>query len=123
MKDEVTMMKAVDDGMYVSIGDIRDRSSIIFLQGNTPGDMASREVASYGAIEGSAVKTKSAYVGNGDVGKKVIWTSRKGLCLGENGGRFTNLTVARYEVTQNRYGAGQFRITNGVPQYIASLWT
>lgn len=123
MKDEVTMMKAVDDGMYVSIGDINNRSSVIFLSGNTPSDMASREVAEYGAIEGTGVKTKSAYIGNGANGKQVLWTSRKGICLGENGGKFTNLTATRYEVTQNRYGAGQFKITNGVPQYIASLWT
>jgi hypothetical protein len=123
MKDEVTMMKAVDDGMYVSIGDINDRSSIIFLSGSNPEEMRSLPVANYGAIEGTAVKTKSSYVGNGDVGKKALWTSRKGICLGENGGKFTNLTAARYEVTANRYGAGQFKITNGVPQYVASLWT
>ncbi len=123
MKDEVTMLKAVDDGIYVSIGDINDRSSIVFLSGNTPSDMTSREVAGYGAIEGTAVKTKSAFVGDGAVGKKVLWTSRKGICLGENGGRFTNLTATRYEVTRNRYGAGQFKIIDGVPQYLASLWT
>jgi hypothetical protein len=123
MKDEVTMMKAVDDGIYVSIGDINDRSSIIFLSGSTPADMASRVAASYGAIEGTAVKTESSYVGDGADGKKVLWASRKGICLGENGGKFTNLTATKYEMTQNRYGAGQFKITNGVPQYIASLWT
>jgi archaellum component FlaF (FlaF/FlaG flagellin family) len=123
MKDEVTMLKAVDDGIYVSIGDINDRSSVIFLSGSTPSEMHSREVAHYGAIEGTAVKTKSAYVGDGNVGEKVIWTSRKGICLGENGGRFTNLTATKYEVTQNRYGAGQFKIVDGVPQYLTSLWT
>jgi hypothetical protein len=123
MKDEVTMMKAVDDGMYVSIGDINNRSSVIFLSGNTPSDMHSREVAGYGAIEGTGVKAKSAYIGNGASGKQVLWTSHKGICLGENGGKFTNLTATKYNVTQNRYGAGQFKITNGVPQYIASLWT
>jgi len=123
MKDEVTMMKAVDDGMYVSIGDINDRSSIIFLSGSTPEEMRSIPVANYGAIEGTAVKSKSSYIGNGDVGQKVLWASRKGICLGENGGKFSNLTASRYEVTANRYGAGQFKLTNGVPQYVASLWT
>ena len=123
MKDEITMMKAVDDGIYISIGDINDRSSIVFLSGSTPDEMRSKEIAHYGAIEGTAVKTKSAYVGDGNVGRKVIWTSRKGICLGENGGRFTNLTATKYEVTQNRYGSGQFKITDSVPQYVASLWT
>lgn len=134
MKDEVTMMKAVDDGIYVSIGDINDRSSIIFLSGRTPGvssvtssvsndQFTSINIADYGAIEGTAVKPKSAFIGDGTAGKKVLWTSRKGICLGENGGKFTNLTATKYNVTQNRYGAGHFKITNGVPQYIASLWT
>lgn len=123
MKDEVTMMKAVDDGLYISIGDINDRSSILFLSGSTPSEMISKEVANYGAIEGTAVKSKSSFIGDGAVGKKVLWTSRKGICLGENGGRFTNLTATRYEVTANRYGAGQFRVINGVPQYLASMWT
>lgn len=123
MKDEVTMLKAVDDGIYVSIGDVNDRSSAIFLEGNTPSEMTSKEVADYGAIEGTAVKSKSSFIGDGAEGKKVLWTSRKGICLGENGGRFTNLTATRYEVTANRYGAGQFRIVAGVPQYLASLWT
>jgi hypothetical protein len=123
MKDEVTMLKAVDDGLYVSVGDINDRSSVIFLSGSTPEDMTSREVANYGAIEGTAVKPKSAFVGDGANGKTVLWVSRKGVCLGGNGGNFTNLTAARYEVPRNRYGSGLFRIINGVPQYISSLWT
>lgn len=123
MKDEITMMKAVDNGIFVSIGDINDRSSIVFLSGSTPEDFTSIEVANYGAIEGTAVKTKSSFVGDGAGGKKVLWTSRKGVCLGENGGKFTNLTATRYEVPRNRYGAGRFRIIDGLPQYIASLWT
>ncbi len=123
MKDEVTMLKAVDNGIYVSIGDVNDRSSAIFLSGNTPEEFTSREVANYGAIEGTAVKTKSSFVGDGAEGKKVLWVSRKGICLGENGGKFTNLTATRYEVPRNRYGSGMFRIVDGLPQYIASLWT
>jgi hypothetical protein len=123
MKDEVTMIKAVDDGLYIGIGDIDDRGSVLFLSGGTPEDFTSKEVANYGAIEGSAVKTKSSFVGNGDDGKKVLWTSRKGICLGENGGKFTNLTSGKYVVPNNRYGAGMFKLVNGVPQYIASLWT
>lgn len=122
-KDEVTMIKAVDDGIYVSIGDIDDRSSIIFLGGSGPEDFKYKVVADYGAIEGTAVKPRSAFVGDGIDGTTVMWASRKGICLGENGGRFTNLTAGRYEVTDNRYGAGYFRLRNGLPQYVATLWT
>ena len=122
-KDEITMIKAVDDGIYVSIGDIDDRSSVIFLGGQGPEDFTYRVVAEYGAIEGTAVKPKSAYVGDGIEGTTVLWVSRKGICLGSNGGNFKNLTAARYEVPDNRFGSGYFRLKSGLPQYIASLWT
>lgn len=122
-KDEITMIKAVDDGLYVSIGAIGDRSSVIFLTGQGPEDFIYKVVADYGAIEGTAIKPRSAFVGDGIEGSTVIWASRKGICLGSNGGRFANLTAGRYEVTDNRYGAGYFRLRNGLPQYIATLWT
>lgn len=123
MKDEVTMIKAVDDGIYVSIGDINDKSSVIFLGGSGPDSFTYRRVADYGAIEGTAVKPDSEFVGDGISGKTVMWVSRKGICLGANGGSFRNLTATRYVVPNNRYGAGLFRLNNGTPQYIASLWT
>ena len=66
---------------------------------------------------------KIAFVGDGIEGTTVMWVSRKGICRGSNGGAFKNLTAARYEVPDNRYGAGFFRLQNGIPQYIASLWT
>ncbi len=122
-KDEITMLRAVDDGLYVSIGDINDRSSVIFLKGSTPEEFVTKEIADYGAIEGTDVQAKGQFVGKGIEGKVVIWSSRKGICLGANGGNFQNLTVNRYKITRNRYGAGLFRLQNGLPQYIASLWT
>lgn len=124
MKDEITMIKAVDDGIYVSIGDIDDRSSVIFLGGSGPEDFTYRVVADYGAIEGTAVKPRSAFIGeNGISGTTVMWTSRKGICRGANGGSFENLTAGRYEVPDNRYGAGNFRLRSGLAQYVATLWT
>ncbi len=122
-KDEITMLKAVDDGMYISIGDINDRSSVIFLAGASPQDFVQRVVADYGAIEGTATKPNEAFIGDGANGQVVLWASRKGICLGGNGGSFRNLTAGKYEVPTNRYGSGFFRINSGVPQYITSLWT
>ncbi len=122
-KDEITMLKAVDDGLYISLGDINDRSSVVFLSGATPEEFVQRVVADYGAIEGTATKPKEAFIGDGVKGQVVLWASRKGICLGGNGGSFRNLTTEKYEVPTNRYGSGFFRINSGVPQYIASLWT
>jgi hypothetical protein len=122
-KDEITMVKAVDDGLYISIGDINERSQTVFLGGNDPSEFVQKIVADYGAIEGTATKPNEAFIGDGISGQAVLWASRKGICLGGNGGSFRNLTAGKYEVPSNRYGSGFFRINNGVPQYIASLWT
>lgn len=124
-KDEITMVKAVKDGLYISIGDIVDRSSVVFLSGGTPKEFESIPVFNYGAIEGSPVKCKSAFIGEGnsDDENVIIWTSHKGICVGAAGGNARNLTATKYEVPTNRYGAGFFRLNAGVPQYIASLWT
>lgn len=122
MKDEITMLGAVDDGMYVSIGDITDRSSVLFLSGLQPKEFVIRQVADYGAIEGTDVKVNGSFIGEGIAGKAILWTSRKGVCLGANGGNFTNLTKDKYIVSDRRYGAGLFQLRNGIPQYIAPLW-
>ncbi len=124
-KDEITMVKAVRDGLYISIGDITNRSSVVFLKGPTPKDFISVPIFDYGAIEGSPTKCKSAFIGEGSADDEdvVMWASRKGICVGAAGGNARNLTATKYEVPANRYGAGFFRLNNGVPQYIASLWT
>jgi hypothetical protein len=124
-KDEITMVKAVKDGLYISIGDINERSSVIFLKGREPREFVSVPIFDYGAIEGSPVKCKSSFVGDGNNQDEdvVVWTSRKGICMGANGGSARNLTATKYEVPTNRYGAGFFRLDTGVPQYISSLWT
>lgn len=124
-KDEITMVKAVKDGIYISIGDINERSSVVFLRGPTPKEFTSVPVFDYGAIEGSPAKCKSSFVGDGSSEDEdvVVWASRKGICVGSAGGKARNLTATKYEVPTNRYGAGFFRLTSGVPQYITSLWT
>jgi len=51
-KDEITMLKAVDDGLWISIGDVDGRGEIKFLSGGTPEDFVQMNKANYGWEKG-----------------------------------------------------------------------
>lgn len=121
-ENEITMMKAVDDGLWVCVGDI-NRQNTYFIAGATREDQALRRFAGYGCIEGSDVKTKDGQkVGEGLSGTVIMWTSDEGICIGANSGRFINITDGKYNIPDRRYGAGLFRDEAGLAQYITTLW-
>lgn len=122
-ENEITMMKAVDDGLWICVGDI-NRQSTYFISGAVREDMSLRRFAGYGCIEGSDVKVKDGQkVGEGLSGTVIMWASDSGICIGANGGRFINITDGKYNTPDRRYGAGLFREENGLAQYITTLWS
>ena len=123
LSDEITMMEAVDDGIWVSTGDKYGR--IFFLSGNTPQDFTKIDRANYKAIQGSAVKIRDAgsiFHDIGLTGTAIIFATKRGICVGGNGGRFINLTYTKYKLTDNRFGAGLLRINDNKVFYIATTW-
>jgi hypothetical protein len=121
-ENEITMMKAVDDGLWVCVGDI-NRQNTYFITGATREDQSLKRFAGYGCIEGSDVKIKDGQkVGEGLSGTVIIWTSGEGICIGANSGRFINITDGKYNIPDKRYGAGLFRDEDGLAQYITTLW-
>ncbi len=121
-ENEITMMQAVDDGIWVTVGDINNQTTY-FIQGATREEMTLKRFAGYGCIEGSDVKVLDGQkVGEGLSGTVIIWTSDKGICIGGNSGRFVNITDSKYNVPNRRFGAGLFRDEDGLAQYIATLW-
>jgi hypothetical protein len=122
-ENEITMMKAVDDGLWICVGDI-NRQSAYFIAGNTREEQSLRRLAGYGCIEGSDVKIKDGQkVGEGLSGTVIMWTSDEGICIGANSGRFINITDGKYNIPDKRYGAGLFRDEGGLAQYITTLWS
>ena len=121
-ENEITMMRAVNDGIWVCVGDI-NRQNTYFIQGATREEFTLRNFANYGCIEGSDVSIKDAgKVGEGLTGKAVMWTSDGGICIGANSGQFINITDGKFNTPDKRFGAGLFRDENGLAQYIATLW-
>lgn len=124
LDDEITMIKAVDDGIWVSTGD--KYGKIFFLSGNTPQSFTRIDKARYGIIQGSPVKINDAssiFPEIGISGKAVIFATKHGVCIGGNGGRFINLTYNKYKLTDNRFGAGLLREIDNKVHYITTTWS
>ena len=121
-ENEITMMKAVDDGLWISCGDI-DRQTTYFVQGATREQFSRRRFANYGCIEGSDVKIKDgSKIGEGLSGTVIMWATDEGICIGGNNGQFINITDGKFNYPDKRFGAGLFRDENGLAQYITNLW-
>lgn len=115
----VTMLRAVEDGIYVST-----LKAIYFMAGGDPAETVLRKVADYGAILGTDILIDAENVGAGDAaGKAIIYTSPQGVCLAMAGGQFKNLTKEYYQVSDPMTrGSAMIRAKDGYWQYLASLW-
>jgi hypothetical protein len=121
-ENEITMMKAVDNGLWICCGDI-DRQVTYFMGGATREDFVRKRVADYGCREGSEVTIKDGKkVGEGLEGTVIMWATDKGICIGANSGQFINVTDKKFHYPAKRFGAGLFREIDGLAQYISTLW-
>ena len=114
--EQITMLRAVDDGLYVS----DDR--IWFVKGKGNEDFERIEVYSHRAISYTDVRINSQDMNNEMKGNMVIWTGENGICIGNNDGVVVNLTESRYTFTPTNQGAGFIRSENNVRHYINSLY-
>jgi hypothetical protein len=108
----------VSDGVYVGL-----ESETVFLSGADPAAFESVTVAPYGAVLGTEREVRNDLISKDGVkGTAVMWASTEGICLGLNGGQFTNLTSERYSLagTPER-GASLFKVRNGTPQFLTTL--
>ena len=78
----VTLLKAVEDGLYAAAG-----KTWFVTPAADAGQTAQREVLPYGAIEGAACAVPNS--------TDVLWMSERGLVRGANGGQATNVTEAQ----------------------------
>lgn len=90
-KSRITMLKAVDDGLWVS-----DSEGIYFLNGNTIFDFAFHTKLALPAIERSAVSIDGRFLGTDSKSKNVLMLTSGGICIGSNGGGFLVPTEDRY---------------------------
>jgi len=109
-----TMLKAVNDGIYLSCGDTR------FLWGTSPEKLQPIKVSDFPAFEGSARSAKDIQIGKNKYKNAVLWTSREGAFIGGDEGFYENLIGSRYKPVIEGMGCGF--ITQGtINQYISIL--
>ncbi|CAB4174781.1 hypothetical protein UFOVP1138_37 [uncultured Caudovirales phage] len=121
-----TMLKAVDDGLWVGT-----ETETAFLYGNDAisagGNSYTTEtgfkfmpIAPYGVCFGSAVQIKGELLSV--KGKIVLWASKRGICVGGDGGEFVNKSQG---IISYDYGdaAAMVREQNGLVHYVCSMNT
>lgn len=99
-----TMFHAVDDGFFVGTAD-----EIWFFSGVTPNEIAPRRVADYGVIAGTVASVTGRQLNEVVQSKHVVFMATpKGVCMGLDGGVFTNLTEQKLVIPSSTLGAGGY---------------
>lgn len=114
--DDITMIRAVDDGLYVS------DKKVWFIKGKGNDDFVRVEVESDPAIPFTDVRTSAESMGYGVSGDVVVWTSAAGICVGDSSGAVKNVTKEVYVMTKLGRGAAFVRDILNVSHYINSLY-
>jgi hypothetical protein len=113
---DITMLRPVDDGIYVS----DDR--IWFLKGSSGEDFNRDEVYDVRAIPFTDVRVSGFRIGDGLNGNVAIWTGLSGICLGTNDGKVINITSETYKFTPRGSGSAMLREKNQVNHYINTMY-
>lgn len=99
-----TMFQAVDDGFFVGTAD-----EVWFFAGVAPNEMMPRRVADYGVVAGTAANVVGRQLNEVVQSKNVVFmTTPKGVCMGLDGGVFTNLTEQKLVMPTSTQGAGGY---------------
>ncbi len=119
----ITLMASVGTGMYVGTD-----TKAWFLRGTDALALASDDsLVGHGAIPGTARKFDSEQLVNDDEDSPtvtepaVLWTSQRGIMLGNASGQVRNLTEAHYGIPGAQRGAGLVREARGYVTYVAAL--
>lgn len=114
----VTLLAAVDDGLYVGTS-----TEIMFFAGTDPKKATPlRTVIQAGAVARTQVMTTADKLGtDGGTGQAVLFESTIGKLAGYSGGRIRALTDQSLSYAVGATGASFLREINGMTQHISSL--
>ena len=125
--EDLFMVASFNAGLYVS-----SRTSTWALKGTEPAKMVMERVGG-GAIPGTLTlaqipaKLAGGAVPTQDFGElsmmpTPVWRSPTGWVVGTHGGHLTLISERRLKVSSRPQGAALFRVQEGIPQIITSLW-
>lgn len=121
LTDDITMVRAVDDGIYV--GTTRQ---LLFLQGLMSTGLSMKVIVDAPVVQGSSVVVPLVKVhpnarGGGVVpeGDGPVFMTGAGICLGLAGGQVLNLTQDRMVFPSAQSAAALYREDQGANSYVA----
>lgn len=112
----ITLVRPVDDGIYVGT-----EQELAFLSGIQFDALDYRRVLDGRVVLGSGVAVRGELIAAGQgagQGSAMICIAGRGIVAGFGGGNIARMTEGRY-VTDVGEVAATFRMTGGVPQYLA----
>lgn len=125
----VSLFDWVNTGIYAATSDSEGDGDegmglTWFLAGGRPDQFNPKQVFNYGATPGTSCKVESGWFGPQveRIGEPaLIWASRHGVCVGNDGGSAHNLTESRYSFPSAQYGAALVRQNRGFVQYLVTM--
>lgn len=123
--EDLVLLAPVTGGIFAN-----SRTSTWFLEGTDPAQMKLERVGD-GAIPGTLTMAQMSgpSVGGGyEISRKLtqmpspIWITRHGVVVGTHTGHVVHLTEARVRINSRTQGAGLYRVQDGIPQVIMSLY-
>jgi len=112
---QITMMKAIADGMYVSHG-----NTVAFLSGLSPSEFKYIPVNDSPAIPGMSMTVEGEEVAKGIMGRVAIWWAEDGCFIGLPEGQVKNLTKGYFTLEDVEGGALIYRDDLGFGQFLGA---
>jgi|GEM_PF-7016362 len=109
----ITMIKSVETGVFISTS-----SEILFATGETPDKWIIKQVYNSGAFYNSAATISATLIGDGSIGKSVIFTTQKGICIGTQDGIVQNISERKIKL---RNHTGDVSAVVNHNRYVVSL--
>ena len=109
----ITAIKAVDNGVYVS-----EEDKIWFLRGTSPKDFDFSVVYDAGIERGTDIRIDNIALGEQVISPAIMWTTKKGICIGTGDGQVFNLTERKYDMPSFITGAATFQREEGLDRYL-----
>ena len=125
--EDIVLVAPTTGGLFIN-----SRKNTWYLEGTDPVKMDARRVGN-GAVPGTLTMVQvAANIAGGaqtsDIFAQLskmptpVWMSPTGFVVGSHGGNLTYLTENRMNIQPKAQGASLYRITNGIPQVVSSLF-
>lgn len=119
--EDMVLLAPVTGGIFAN-----SLRSTWFLEGTDPAKMNLTRIGD-GAVPGTLVMAQ-VEGGGFEISRKLaqlpspVWMSRQGVVVGTHSGHLVHLTEASVRLRPRTRGAGLYRVQNGVPQVLISLY-